>query len=99
MKGDASIANTKYSISGSKMAMVFGFVLSGAAMVAVSFLTNLGAAIGLCCLTEIATVTLYSIPYGLLGNYHEFLMVNTSHHIVLWFEKLHVYLLVYGSTF
>lgn len=56
--------------------MVFGFILSGAAMVAISVLSNLGATIGLCCLTKIATVTLYNIPYGLLGNYHEFLSVK-----------------------
>ena len=66
----------EHFILGSKRAMILGFFVSGAAMVAISFLCNLNAVIFFRCFTNITTATLYSISYGLLGKYHEILSVN-----------------------
>ena len=50
--------------------MIFGLFISGVAMILIAFTSELAIAIVCCCATEISTVTIYSIPYGLLGKYH-----------------------------
>ncbi|RDD40114.1 Membrane-associated transporter protein [Trichoplax sp. H2] len=57
---------------GSRMSMILGFTISCTAMIIISSVDSIEIIFCSCCAIDIATVSLHSIPYGLIGKYHHY---------------------------